>query len=391
MALSLFTTLAIGPSYAGDESGWISSGGESFYDAKNPWVLAKEEITYCLQMDQAGFPLNQQEVLALIEESFQYWQTEFSKNSEISNSPFRKSYQLGKNKIKYVEHCSGWEDVQFKLGSGQLNTQEHSYLEENGHSYLGVAVRKSYDRKSLRGKGFIFISSHDDIKKNFNSPDLYATPWNYRQLLMLTIIHELGHVFGIPHMGSSLMAEVFLDVVTSKYFYRAFVEYGVESFIAPPKEIDRCTLIDPDMYNFFNLNFRNHNCIYLTKVNDSTYELYVAMNQGQKEKIASLVSLRSDAYGLESKPIGYLRLTKEQEYFNANATNFRYLVAGPLIERFQLKGKLINHRTFETYPVHMAISPESITVTSVLNDRFTTIYSYDSLYSNILSETFYVQ
>ncbi len=378
-------------SFGGDESGWISSGGESFYNAKNPWVLAGENISYCLEMDQAGFPMNRQEVLALIEESFQYWQTEFSKNSDLSNSPFRKSYKLGNNKIELKEQCLGYEDVQFKLGTNQLSAQELSYLEENGHSYLGVSVRKEYDPKALRGRGFIFISSHDDIKKTFRSPDLYTTPWNHHQLLMLTIIHELDHVFGIPHMGSSLMAEVFLDVITSKYYYRSFISYGVESFIAPPEKIERCTLLDPDMYNFYKLNFRTENCIFLKKLNDSTYELYVAMNDGAQEKIASLVSLRSDAYGLESRPIGYLRLTKEQQYFNSSATNFRYLVAGPLIERFKLSGKLINHRTFESFPVHMSISPESITVISTHKDRFITVYSYDSLYSNILSETFYVQ
>lgn len=252
----ILTSLLSFSLFAGDESGWISSGGESFYDAKNPWVLGGEEITYCLEMDQVGFPLNQAEVLGLIEESFQYWQSEFSKNSDISNSPLRKSYKLGDNKITYHEKCLGIEDVQFKLGTGQLTDQEQLYLEENGHSYLGVSVRKNYDRKKLRGNGFIFISSHDDIKKNFNSPDLYATPWNHQQLLMLTIIHEIGHVFGIPHMGSSIMAEVFLDVVTSKYYYRAFTQFGVESFVAPPEKIERCTLLDPDMYNFFNLGLQ---------------------------------------------------------------------------------------------------------------------------------------
>ncbi len=376
---------------AADESGWISSGGESFYDAKNPWILHSKDISYCLEMDQVGFPLNRAEVLAIIEESFHYWQTEFSKTGEISNSPFRKSYKLGKNRITFKERCSGFEDIEFKLGKGQLDQEELSFLEENGHSYLGVAVRKQYDRKSLSGNGFIFISSHKDIKENFSSPDLYPTPWKHHQLLMLTLIHELGHVFGIPHMGNSIMAEAFLDVMTSKYFYRAFISYGVESFLAPPKETKRCTLIDTDMYNFFTLDFRKYNCLYIKKLSDSQYDIYASLNQGKQEKVASLVSLSPDVYGLESKPIGYLRLTKDQELFRSDTTNFRHLIAGPLIERYKLTGKLINHKTFSSYPVTMSVSPESISVISTLKDRFVTVYSYDSLYSNILSETFFVQ
>mgnify|MGYP006264133125 CR=1 FL=1 len=90
---------------AKDESGWISSGGESFYDAKNAWVLEGQKITYCLKMDSSGFPLNKAETLAIIEDAFQYWQTEFSKNSELSSSPFRKSYKLGKNTIEFKNSC----------------------------------------------------------------------------------------------------------------------------------------------------------------------------------------------------------------------------------------------------------------------------------------------
>ncbi len=376
-------------SWAGEESGWISSGGESFYDGKNPWFLKGDEVTYCLEMDESAFPFSYNEARTYIEESFQYWQVEFPKSGSMTLGPYRRSYKLGENSLKFsgTKKCIGHENLQFILGRNKLNDEQLNYLEENGHNYIGVAVRTNYDRKNLQGKGFIYVSSHEDLTSQAMSPDLYKTPWNHSRLLVLTLIHEIGHVFGIPHMGSSIMSEAFLDIITSKYYYRDFVRANIESFIAPPAVLDDCVILSPDMYRFFELDFRVVNCIVAKKISESQFDLFVNLNGSKEERIASLVSLESDAYGIESRPIGYLRLTSEQTRFTSSAINNRSLVGGPLIERYKMQGKIILHRSLTSRPVYMTISPEAITITSLLNDKFVTIYSYDSPYSYILGQS----
>jgi hypothetical protein len=375
-----------------DQGGWISSGGESFLDAKNPWFLKGAGAKFCIVADSSSMDQS----LKVLEESvsfaLNYWQKEFLKESGPILGHNRKSFRLGENtfiKAKPSE-CDDSVDLKFIFGSKSLSKKQSEYLKQDKRSYIGVTVRTGYDTKKLKGRGFVFISSNRDIDAFGNSSDRINSPWKEAKLIKLALIHELGHVFGIPHMGSSIMSEVFMDLITSKYYYKDFIRQKIESFIGVEKEVKRCGFITPDMTNFFRLGFTN-SCLIGKWKDPKTFEIFSQAHNQTPVHVATLVSLSVDEFGIESRPIGFLRVTPEQTVFKPSEINNRSLVMGPLLERYKMKGRVIVQKTFETFPVQLSVSPESITANSVSNGRFVTIFSYDSPYSYILGQTLDIQ
>lgn len=373
---------------ANNGGGWISSGGESFHDAKNPWFLKGEVVQYCLEVDAASFETKLEDIDASVEEAIQYWQKEFSKDAGPVLGHERKSFKLGDNKFvrKTAVGCDGTEDLRFLFGSSTLSEEERKYLTSGAEKYVGVAVRTDYDAKKLRGRGFIFIASDKDLDNVVLSSDTIKKPWANAKLLRLALVHELGHAFGIPHMGSSLMSEVFMDILLSKYYYKDFINLKVESFVSSEKEILRCTYITPEMINFFGLDFKT-SCLKIVWKDKKTFEVYSIVRSEDPVHIATAVSLEVDFFGIESRPISFLRLTKEQTVFNSSTIGDRSLVAGPLQERYNMKGKIIILKEMKSYPLHVSLSPESFTMNSILKGKISTIFSYDSPFSSILGQT----
>jgi len=144
------------------------------------------------------------------------------------------------------------------------------------------------------------------------------------------------------------------------------------------------------MNNFFRTPF-NTSCLVGRWKNSKTFEIFSQTHNREPELVATLVSLSVDEFGIESRPIGFLRVTPEQQVFKPSDINNRSLVMGPLLERYKMKGKVIVEKTFETFPVQLSISPESVTANSISNGRFITIFSYDSPYSYILGQTLDIQ
>lgn len=373
--------------WAGD-GGWISSGGESFHDAKNPWFLAGAEVSYCLVVDDATFELDAQTIESNVVAAIDYWQREFSKQSGPVLGHKRKSFKLGNNTFHKTNAsgCSGSEDLRFIFGSGSLREDERKFLTGGQQNFVGVAVRTDYDSKNLRGKGFIYLASGKDIESSVLSSDTVKKPWASAKLLKLALIHELGHVFGIPHMGSSLMSEVFMDILLSKYYSQDFIKLKVESFVSSEREIKRCAFITPEMINFFGLKL-NTSCLKIVWVDAKSFDVYSSTFDQEPILVAKAVSLEVDFFGIESRPISFLRLTKEQTVFDWSAIDNRSLVAGPLQERFNMKGKIIILKDMKSLPVQISLSPESFTMNSILNGKIVTTFSYDSPFSSILGQT----
>ena len=389
---SFLCTLLSITSLASNGGGWISSGGESFYDAKNPWFLRGESISYCLEVDEKNITLSQTQIDSILERAISYWQSEFKGNQGPIFGHLRKSFKLGENKlIKTSEStCKGDEDLRVLIGSDTLNEEEKNYLFSKDQNYVGVAVRTSYDPKSLRAKGFIYMASDKDINGQNLSTDNITSPWQHEKLLLLGLIHELGHVFGIPHMGSSLMSEVFIDLLISKYYYADFIKAKVESFIGSPRKIQRCKYSTPDMVKFFDISSKVA-CLELEWKNEKTIDIRAIYPSGKTEDIGKVVSLEVDPFGIESRPIGFLRLTKAQQVFTPDQVNFRSLVPGPLLERYKMKGKVIVLKNFKSFPIYLSLSPEAMAINAAKDEKLITIFSYDSPYSSILGQTLDIQ
>jgi hypothetical protein len=185
-------------------NGWVSSGGEELKSRNNPWFIKNTRaIQICLDLDGAGFSLSRELSTRLVASSFDYWKHEFARR-DPSLGIATQDIQISS------EACTGNEDIEFRMGYGSLKSDERQYLSETSaslRSYVGVAVRKSYDPENLRGRGMILIASDKGAQRfqaERGSPEQF---WSNEGLLLRTLIHELGHVFGLPHEIHGLMGE----------------------------------------------------------------------------------------------------------------------------------------------------------------------------------------
>ncbi len=200
---------------------WISSGGETLRDAHNPWWLKNTtHVDYCIEIDTTSLSASADKVEQAVTQSLAYWKTEFARTVTFFEDPYDqlKSWNhvgAGRQEFRRVP-CSDAVELRFQFGYGTLTETQKSFL-KNPLRFVAVAVRTHYDERLLRGKGFIFIGS--DVGPHRFAPDTQAERvWSYETALQLAVIHELGHVFGIPHLGNrySLMGAGILELFTHK-------------------------------------------------------------------------------------------------------------------------------------------------------------------------------
>lgn len=292
----------------GTAKGWVSSGGELIDDQKNPWWIQNtKEIRYCILSDEKDFSASQTEINDSFRSAFSYWQKDFA----AMGSDFAPlSIQVASQELTQV-NCENQQDSNVDLyilaGEAKLTKQQISWLGNKLEKIVGIAVRTSYDRVNLQGKGFIYLRG--DREKSH-------LPWKSPKMLSRLLIHELGHVFGIDHRKNSVMEEdapaQWFETDYSAYDY-AKVE-NLPPMFSYTEGLHQCTVsviagyFAHENHDESNFDQEYFPCLELTKgdSNYSSWNVFVGKDKDSMSYVGKIVSERASAVWRASDANFYL-------------------------------------------------------------------------------------
>lgn len=362
-----------------DRGGWVASGGELFRFGKNPWFLKNvTSVDYCIEVDSTSVSATTAIVQAVVKDAIAYWQNEFKEQAAAVTPGFAA---VGTQVFNEVPKCGTSTPLQFKIGYGSLTQDEIDFLVEP-QKFVGVSVRKEYDNEQMAGRGIVFIAS--DVGANAywsrpNSSHLYPQAWKERKLLQYALIHELGHVFGIPHTGSGLMSEVFLEQLLHKRFVQFYLDNPVNSFLLPPVTMESCALFGTFNAGFFQVPL-DAACVRLDgKTVGVNYQWAVSYRKALQDPLTPAGHI--DATPLlqllaNAKPASVIQLPAEQKVFSLQNRQMNSFVIGPVFTETTARGIFTSNSSHRPSDLQIELRTDSVVMTGLVGGRMVPVFVY---------------
>lgn len=367
---------------------WVGvGGGELFKDVHNPFFLKNvTQVNYCVSVASRSFSISPEKARATVAEAIAYWKNEFRK---IAAGAGAGQFTLGTQEFTEVDCARTDVHLQFLLGYESLNTAQRDFLVEPT-KYIGITVRTDYNA-DLKGKGFIYVASDFGPHSYHAGIDtsLVTRAWEHPNLLKYVLLHELGHVFGLPHTGSGLMAETFLEQALSVALAEAFEKAPIEPFFSPDDELDFCDplQVSSTARAWFGMP-REHECLHISRSKAAAFhwqiysrkDLATALPGTPLGKIMTSGTVLSD---YRPRPAIVLQLMGNTKIFSPAETLFRTFMFGPSFLEMTMKANFVP-LTGAAKPSLIRQTPDTLSIQAVINGKIETIVSHFSLIGILL-------
>lgn len=377
--LFLVSALLVSTNAFADRGGWVASGGELFRFGKNPWFLKNvSNVEYCIDIDQATVSAPFATVQGVVSDAIAYWQNEFKAQNATIASGFAA---VGNQTFTLVPKCSAAVPLQFRIGYGTLDADEIAQLVDP-KNFVGVSIRKEYDNAQMSGKGIVFISSDlgpNAYNANPNSAQLFPEAWRERKLLLYAVIHEMGHVFGIPHLGSGLMSEVFLEQVLHKRFVPFYLDNPVAPFLLPPLTLESCAPFGTFNAGFFQVPLDSA-CVRIEgKAVGVSYEWTVYYRKDLKGALMVAGEIKASPLLqllVAAKPATVIQLPLEQKVFSLTERQMNTFMIGPVFTEMTAKGFFTTTTSHKPYDLQLELRPESVVMTGLVGGKMMPVFVF---------------
>jgi hypothetical protein len=359
--------------------GMVSTGGDLTKDSHNPWWLRNTtEVSYCIAVDTKSVSADPSKISLLTVKALEYWQAELNRKLKIVTNagPINEYFnKIGVGRQNFTKvNCDGTEDLKLQFGYGTLNNEQKEFLGSLDR-LVGVSVRTEYDEINLRARGFIYISSDLGPHKYETSADLVSMPWKSDALLFFAIIHELGHVFGLPHVGPTytLMSEQYMDFILNKDVAALFEKFDPlvttipPGFFLPPATLVHCEEngLSQVILNYLHVPAKTK-CLYFSTDEDKKLVyLSVAPQYGEPAKFLGLISeLNLNA----EQALAVTVVTTEKQNVFSPSEMYSSVLAGPTFSTISGSGTY-SAITGQRKPVYLNLRSDRFEILGVVDGQ----------------------
>ena len=189
---------------------WASGGGELFRDAHNPWFIQNtKRVHYCVELGE-GFGVAAPIAKRLVRDGLNFWVNEFANNLASKSTEMLQTRGYVGTQEFIEDPCNDQTDLRIQLG---VLSQEQLARLGDTNRFAAITIRTDYDEVNLRGRGFLYVAPESGPLRP-NAVNFPRSPWTTRSndVLRKVIMHELGHIFGMGHFGSTgLMSEDYVE------------------------------------------------------------------------------------------------------------------------------------------------------------------------------------
>jgi hypothetical protein len=383
VVVAMFATMFIGASAFASlgEGGWVASGGGIFDAQKNPWFVRNTQtVHYCVSIDQASVSATAATVNSGIAAAFSYWRNELNQSAGGRQGVAT----IGTQTFVQDSNCSASDDIQFLIGYGALTSAYPlDQLAPLGdpQDYVGLTVRTAYDAVNLKGQGFVFIASDTGPHAYHNAGNLISRAWQYPILLQYALTHEVGHVMGIPHTGTSLMSEVFLNQMLDSRFSQSYITNPFLSFINPPMNFDVCSQNGSFNASFFGVDPATA-CLRIQGSVQSSGQFI--WNISSLATLSSTPAAAGAVRGLLSlddvlaaSPAIVVQLPTEQTVFSFQDRGLNGFMTGPVYLQGGMSASFVASSSPKPNDVHVDLRTNSMTMVGVVNGKMSTVLSFN--------------
>ena len=343
-----------------------SGGGELTEDRLNPWFVENtKDIYYCIDSDRA-FVQDADALAVLVERAFNFWKRQFALSQYHGYS-----VKLGEQTLHKQSSCDRNTDIAFQFG--KTTAIQREFL-PNPRKFIGVAIRTEYNSKTLRGRGFIYISP-DNGPQRFEGEGLSPNPWSLGDGVRLyyLLIHELAHIFGLPHMGPD---KSILGAGFAEHLIRADDHRSINLSFSRPVD---ALIFDYDQERI-QCGYRRwqdregldylgvtEDCIKFKVNKNATFEVHQAPSPNGSWELAGTIASRSF---FSNSPIygsfATLFLTSENTVFPLHGiSRDRLTLLG--VQKIGVAGTYVIHKQQQSKPVNVLFLPNEIKIDGVVN------------------------
>ncbi len=207
LSLLTLTSLAFAAGKSG-KGGIGDGGGDQITSEANPWRIGPAPIKFCIERAD-DFPQSKETLSLIVTEAFRNWQNFFLKH-HMNENFLGYSNDLPKAGLPiyaYEDPTCNDPENQVRFEFGVMNAEIQSYLARYPERTIGFAHRTNYNIKTFQGGGVVWIAPHNSFQENTGPIETVFPDWTWTDSLAHQVLHEIGHVYGMPHNSTWVMDE----------------------------------------------------------------------------------------------------------------------------------------------------------------------------------------